>query len=105
MPLTPYRGPVRKLLFYGLRAGRSPEFGGRSGPSRKVVEEATNIVMAPPRVDSPVTKPLRPKEGVPLAQPVDAKTIERRRQDKGLKPGGQGCRESLEMAASGAVVA
>ena len=105
MPLTPYRGPVRKLLCYGLRAGRSPEFGGRSGPSRKVVEEATNIVMAPPRVDSPVTKPLRPKEGVPLAQPVDAKTIERRRQDKGLKPGGQGCRESLEMAASGAVVA
>ena len=80
------------MLFSCLRAGRSsPEFGGRSGPSsRKVVEEATNIVMAPPRVDSPVTKPLRPKEGVPLAQPVDAKTIERRRQDKGLKPGGQG---------------
>lgn len=47
----------------------------------------SNIVLAPQRVDSPVTKPNKPAGGVPLAQPVDAKALEQQRRQKGLKPG------------------
>lgn len=46
-----------------------------------------NIVLAPQTVDSPVTKPNKPAGGVPLAQPVDAKSLEQQRMQKGLKPG------------------
>lgn len=46
-----------------------------------------NIVVGPQIVDSPVTKQNKPAEGVPLAQPIDARTLERRRQQKGLRPG------------------
>ncbi len=47
----------------------------------------SNIVLAPQKVDSPVTKPNKPAGGVPLAQPVDAKALEQQRRQKGLKPG------------------
>ena len=47
----------------------------------------SNIVLAPQRVDSPVTLPNKPAGGVPLAQPVDARALEQQRRQKGLKPG------------------
>lgn len=37
--------------------------------------------------DSPSTLLNKPEGGVPLATPVDARTLERQRRQKGLKPG------------------
>ncbi|KAL0046822.1 hypothetical protein WJX82_010864 [Trebouxia sp. C0006] len=51
------------------------------------IKVQSNIVLAPQRVDSPVTKPNKPDGGVPLAQPVDVKALEQQRRQKGLKPG------------------
>ncbi len=50
------------------------------------IKVQSNIVLAPQRVDSPVTKPNKPDGGVPLAQPVDVKALEQQRR-QGLKPG------------------
>lgn len=63
-----------------------------SAPSNDAAEAVAdsvqyNIVVGPQIVDSPVTKQNKPEGGVPLAQPIDARTLERRRQQKGLKPG------------------
>ena len=67
-----------------------------SDVQQKVQQEMqSNIVVAPDierqlgfqTADSPVTKPNKPASGVPLAQPVDAKTLEQERRQKGLRPG------------------
>ena len=77
---SPVRGPVSEQV--------------SSAPASDVTEAVAekienNIVIGPQVVDSPVTKQNKPEGGVPLAQPIDARTLERRRQQKGLKPGQQ----------------
>lgn len=75
---SPVRGPVSEQV-------SSAPASATVGRVAEKVEN--NIVVGPQVVDSPVTKQNKPEGGVPLAQPIDARTLERRRQQKGLKPG------------------